>query len=475
MKFNLKIKNANPTGEFKPVKSPYDGRLIGEYEVPDDSGIEQAFKNAEELFNSKMRKMPAHERAEILYKVAKLMKEEHEFLSQLIASEGGKPLRDARAEVTRAIDTVKMSGDEALTLNGEQITMDRSAKGAGHLAFTIRQPLGVVLAISAFNHPVNLIAHQVATAFAAGNTVLVKPASSTALSCLKMIELFEKAGLEEGIINGLTVSGSKMSKLVSDPRIRFITFIGSEAVGWELRKKIAPGCGLALEHGGTAAAIVDKSAKIDETVPGLVKSAMYHAGQVCVSTQNVFLHEDIYDTVSEMLVDSCKKLVTGDPNDENTDVGPIIDKSEHQRLLDWIDEAKSLGGEVLLGGNALPNNCIEPTILTNVNFEMKAVHSEIFGPVINLLKYRELDKVIHKLNKTNYSFQTAIYTQDIDLAFKYARDVDSKAVLINEMTAFRVDWMPFGGSKHSGLSVGGMKYSIEDMTEEKLIIIKNRL
>ncbi len=472
-KFNLFIKNAKPTGKFRQILSPYNSRLVGEVEIPDAEAVEQAFQNAEEMYKSLMVNMPAFQRAEILYKVSNLIKENTEELAQLIAAEGGKPVKDARVEVIRAANTVKMSGDTALTLNGTQLTMDRAKGSENHIAFTIKQPIGAVLAISAFNHPVNLICHQVATSFAAGNTVLVKPASQTALSCFKVVEFFKMAGLEDGVINVIPISGGETDKIVSDKRIRFITFIGSGEVGWNIKKKVHPGCGIALEHGGTAVAVVDKSADLSKALPSIIKGGFYHAGQVCVSTQNVFIHESIFETAKNTLIELAKKLITGDPNDEKTDVGPIINQPEHQRVIDWINLAKEAGANIELGGNAMPNQCIEPTILSNTNYDMLVMNSEIFGPVINLNPYNDLNKVINDCNNTPFMFQNAIYSKDIDVALHFARKVDSKAVIINDSTAFRVDWMPFGGSKESGYSVGGVQYSIEDVIEEKLIVIKN--
>lgn len=471
--FNIRVYGANSTENYREVRSPYDGRLVGKVEVPDTAGIEQAISNAVDYFDSIMKRMPAYKRAEILYSVAEMLKRDHEMLAHLVAAEGGKPVKDARIEVTRAANTVKMSADEALALNGEQLTMDRAKGSENHIAFTVKQPLGPVLAISAFNHPVNLICHQVATAFAAGNTVIVKPASNTPLSCLQICEYFTKAGLPEGIINVLPVSGSKIEPLISDSRIRFVTFIGSAEIGWKIPKLVAPGTGYALEHGGTAVAVVDCDADLSRTIPSIVKGGFYHAGQVCVSTQNVFIHEEIYPTVKDLLIKATEKLISGDPNHDLTDVGPIITENELQRVLDWLDEAKSMGANILIGGNKV-NNCIEPTIVENTHYNMKIMNSEVFGPVININPYNDLNDIIRKCNSTPFSFQNAIYSQDIDKAMHFALEIDSKAVIINDSTAFRVDWMPFGGSKDSGFRVGGIKYSIEDVTEEKLIVIKRK-
>jgi acyl-CoA reductase-like NAD-dependent aldehyde dehydrogenase len=473
--FNLFIKDANPTGNFNVIRTPFDGAEIASIEKADSTAVEQAFVNAEYYFEKVMKRMPAHEKARILYKVSELMINEHEDLSMTIALEGGKPLADARIEVTRAINTVKMSGDEALQLNGQQLTMDRSAGTENHIAFSIRQPLGVVLAISAFNHPVNLICHQVATAIAAGNTCLVKPASTTPISCLKMAKLFQKAGLPDGVINVLTISGSETDKIISDKRIRFVSFIGSGEVGWNIRKKIHNGVGCAFEHGGTAVAVVDKLADLGKAIPALVKGGYYHAGQVCVSTQIIYAHEDIYDDFVVRFKESVSKLITGDPTLSETQVGPLIRNQETDRVELWINEAIEQGAKLSMGGHRISNSTFEPTILENVTEGMRVWKEEIFGPVVCIIKYNDLEEVICAINHKPFSFQNCIYSQDIDVAMHFARSIETKACMINEHTAFRVDWMPFGGSKESGLSMGGIRYSIEEMTEEKMIIIKNSI
>jgi acyl-CoA reductase-like NAD-dependent aldehyde dehydrogenase len=472
LSFGLQIKGAESEGKFKDILSPFDSRIVGRIEIPTIAQQEIALSNAQSTFESIMKNMPGWKRAEILYKVSEFIKRDKELLAQTIAAEGGKPLKDARIEVTRAANTVKMSGDEALTLNGEQITMDRAAGSENHIAFTIKQGLGVVLAISAFNHPVNLICHQVATAFAAGNSVVVKPASQTPLSCLKICSYFLEAGLDDGIINVLPIPGFETEKLLSDSRIRFVSFIGSADVGWRIPKLVARGTGYGLEHGGTAVAVVEKTADLEFASASVVKGGFYHAGQVCVSTQNIFVSEEIYDEFLGLVIEKTKKLVTGDPNDELTDVGPIINKWEHNRIISQIEDALATGAKCVLGGNSIYKSCIEPTIITNTDYDMEIMNSEVFGPVININKFQKLDDVIAQCNKTPFSFQNAIYTKNIDAAFGFARKIDSKAVIINDSTAFRVDWMPFGGSKESGFRVGGVKYSVNDVVEEKLIIIK---
>ncbi len=296
-KYSLRVHNAKPTNDWTEIKSPYDFKPVAMIEKGNDETIEQALQNAQFHFEHTMKKKPAWERAQILRKVADLIEKNVEDLAMTIALEGGKPIKDARVEVLRAVNTTRMSAEEALRLNGEQITMDRAKGSENHTAYTIKQGVGPVLAISAFNHPVNLICHQVATAFAAGNTVIVKPASQTPVSAIKIVDFFKKAGLADGVISLLVVPGKETEKLVTDSRIRFITFIGSAEVGWNLQRIIKPGVRLELEHGGTAVCAVDRLARLDRAIPALVKGSFYHAGQVCVSTQNIYVHESIYSRI----------------------------------------------------------------------------------------------------------------------------------------------------------------------------------
>ncbi len=472
-KYSLRVHNAKPTNDWIELKSPFDAKIIAEIERGNDSTIEQALQNAQFHFEHTMKKMPAWKRAEILRSVAHLIEQNVEDLAKTIALEGGKPKKDARIEVLRAVNTMRMSAEESIRLNGEQITMDRSQGSENHIAYTIKQGVGPVLAISAFNHPVNLICHQVATAFAAGNTIIVKPASQTPISAFKLVDFFKKAGVPEGVISLLMIPGKETEKVVTDKRIKFITFIGSAEVGWNLQKIIQPGVRMELEHGGTAVSVVDKMARLDRAIPAIVKGGYYHAGQVCVSTQIVYVHDSLYQEFMEDFTDQVGQLKTGDATDENTDVGPIINKSELNRVDDWVMEAIDQGAKLRKGGHRLNSSCYAPTILENVKPSMKVYNKEVFGPVVSVIRYTDLDDIIRTVNCTDYSFQTSIFTQDIDTAMHYAKNIETKACIINDHTAFRVDWMPFGGAKESGLHVGGVKYSIEDMTEEKLIIMKN--
>lgn len=474
IKIPIIIKNASEYDSIMQVKSPYSGEILADIEKPSQASINKAFENADYYFHNYMKELPAWKRAEILYKVAEIIDDNQEELAMTIALEGGKPLKDARVEVARAVNTVKMSGDEALNLNGEQITMDRAKGSENYLAFTIRKPLGPVLAISAFNHPVNLICHQVATAIAAGNSVIIKPAEKTPISAYKIVQYFFQAGLEQGALNYLPITGLETEKIITRPEIRYISFIGNEQIGWNIKRNVNPGVKVMLEHGGTAATVVDKIANLEKAIPSIVKGAFYHAGQVCVSTQIVYVHSDIYAEFKNKTITAISQLKTGDPSKEYTDVGPVIREEVLDKMEKFIQDAIKNGGKCLIGGKRLAHQCFEPTLIENATSNMLVYKEEVFGPILSLIKYEDINYVINEINSSKFAFQTSIFTQDIDLALHYARKIEQKACMINENTAFRVDWMPFGGYKASGFGIGGMKYAIDDMTNEELIVIKNQ-
>lgn len=455
------------------VLNPYTNEVIGKINKPSNEEINQAFIDAHNFWKKDFKFFPAYKRAEILYKVSNSISENIELLAMSIAREGGKPLRDARVEVRRAINTLKMSADYCLNLAGEQIPMDKSLGTENHIAFTIKEPIGVVLAISAFNHPLNLICHQVATAIAAGNTVILKPAEKTPLTAKIIVDYFYEAGLPMQALHYLPLTGSETQEILNNHFIRYVSFIGNADIGWKIRKLVQPGVKIMLEHGGTAAAVLDINANLDNAIPSIVRGAFYHSGQVCVSTQMLYLHKEIYEQAKHNLVEKVSQLITGDACSENTDCGPLITPAVVEKLNYMVQDAIEKGGCVVLGGKPLPNNCFEPTIIENLTNKMLLFQEEVFGPILCLKVYENVDEVIEEINTSKFAFQTAIYTQNIDLAMYYSRKVEQKAVIINDSTAFRVDWMPFGGYKYSGYGTGGVKYAIEDMMIEKLIVIKN--
>ena len=483
------------------VRSPFDRHFICEFTLAGEKEIEKTISVAHNLFRDRSRWLPKYQRIEILEKLAGLMEKQVEELTRMAAEEGGKPYKDSKVEVLRAINGVKIAAAELYNLRGEEIPMGMTAASINRLAFTTREPIGVVLAISAFNHPLNLIIHQVIPAIATGCPVIVKPASSTPVSCFNLVRLLYEAGLPEDYCTAIVCRRDLAEKLAADARIGYVTFIGSHEVGWHLRSILAPGTRIALEHGGVAPVIIDKSAEIEEIAPGIAKGGFYHAGQVCVSVQRVFVHEDIARPFAEKLAEIASNLKVGDPLDPQTDIGPLIAESEVIRVHNWIKEAVQAGAVELTvnTSNSIrqladqisiaqssnrpiaqsPNRPIDkstyrPTVLFSPPNSVKVSTHEVFGPVICVYPYSDIGDAISRANSLRYAFQAAVFTRDIDMALETAQKLNASAVMINDHTAFRVDWMPFGGRDESGIGTGGIPYTMKEMTREKLIVLKSQ-
>ena len=455
------------------VTSPYNFKVIKEIPLMQHTDVENALKVAYNLFRDQAKWIPAWQRIEILERVVDAMKEREEDFTNIAAEEGGKPYMDSKVEVLRAINGVKLAIEHIGQLAGEQIPMGQTSSSVNRLAFTIREPIGVVVSISAFNHPLNLIIHQVVTAIAAGAPVIVKPALTTPLSCLEFVSILKEAGLPDGWCQTIICSDENAEKLATDNRVNYLSFIGSAKVGWYLRSKLSPGTRCALEHGGVAPVIVEKDADIDEMMPALLKGGFYHAGQVCVSVQKVFVHEDIVKKVSHRLADMAKKLIVGDPLDPKTEVGPLILPHEVDRVEEWVEEAVASGGKLLCGGKRISDSCFEPTVILDPSQNAKVSTLEIFGPVVCIYTYKNREEAIKLANALPTAFQASVFTHNIDIAFETVKKLNASAVMVNDHTAFRVDWMPFGGRDASGIGIGGIPYSINEMTREKLIVIKS--
>lgn len=454
------------------IISPFDLKTITELEFHTENDLENALSIAHHLFCDISKWIPLHKRIQILKKASKLMKEDIEMLSKTAAQEGGKPYIDSKIEVLRAINGVELAVEHLSNLKGNQVPMGITSSSEGRVAFTEKEPIGVVVAISAFNHPLNLIVHQAVTAIAAGCPVIIKPALTTPLSCLSLVNILKRSGLPEGYCQVLICEDQIAEKLATDKRVNYLTFIGSARVGWHLRSKLSPGTRCALEHGGIAPVIVEKDADLEKLLPALVKGGFYHAGQVCVSVQRVFIHASIFENVANGLKESTEKLIVGDPLNPNTEIGPMILPKEVDRVDEWVKEAINSGAKLLCGGQRISSTCYAPTILIEPPVEAKVSSQEIFGPVICLYSFTNRDKAIELANDTNFHFQAAIFTKDINVAMDTTKKLNAAAVMINDHTAFRVDWMPFGGRDASGLGVGGIKYSMEEMSREKLTVIK---
>jgi acyl-CoA reductase-like NAD-dependent aldehyde dehydrogenase len=455
------------------VFAPYDGHLIKELPMTSMEEAEEILEQADALFQDRSKWLPKFERIKILKAFGKILSENVHELARQAAKEGGKPLADSIIEVNRAINGVEVAVQEIGQMRGTEIPMGLNAASTNHMAYTLLEPVGPVAAVSAFNHPVNLIIHQVVPAVATGCPVIIKPAAATPLSCFLVVEMLYEAGLPKEWCRAIVCDRDVTNMIVSDSRIRFVTFIGSAKVGWKLRSSLAPGASCALEHGGAAPVIVEPDSDIDAILPGLVKGGYYHAGQVCVSVQRMYVHKDIMSEVKEKMVEMVKRLKVGDPLEETTEVGPLIKPGEVDRVDTWVKEAVSDGAELLCGGNKISSTCYEPTLLFNPSKSSKCTTEEIFGPVVCLYEYENYLDAVERANELPFNFQAAVYTKSIEVALDCVNRLKAKAVMVNQHTAFRVDWMPFGGAEISGLGVGGIGYSMRDMCHEKLMVIKS--
>lgn len=474
-RFRLEIPGYEASrADVREVVCPYDRKPFAEVEYAGEEALERALKVARTTEDSTWRKTPAWKRAEILRKTAAEIRTHNDELAMLIATEGGKPLKDARVEATRAAVTIEECAAVCERLEGRQWSMQRAPGTEGRIAFTLPEPIGVVLAICAFNHPLNLACHQAGTAIAAGNTCILKPASSTPISSIRLGQMMREAGLPEGVLQVVPAPGRKSGPLVASPHVNFITFIGSAKMGWKIRRDAADGTRMAAEHGGNAASIVLADADLDHAIPTILRGAFYHAGQVCVSTQRLYVAREIAKSFTERLVAGARELVCGDAREAKTDVGPLIEPEEVTRVHEWVGEARTGGAEVLLGGEPLTETVYDTTVLEGAKETDKVIEQEIFGPVVVVQPVDTLDEAIEKVNRSEHPFQSSIFTQDVDTAFRAAREVEAAAYMINDLTAFRVDWMPFGGRRNAGLEMGGVENGIRDMTEEKLIVLNAR-
>lgn len=459
------------SARMKEVRAPFDGALIATLPTAGEAEVEQALAAAYALFRNRDAWLAPARRIQILRKAAAMMEERAEALALEAAREGGKPLLDSRVEVARAIDGVLHCAEVLRAEAGHVIPMGINAASARRYAFTQSEPIGVVVAVSAFNHPLNLIVHQVGPALAAGCPAIVKPAGDTPLSCQRFVEILHEAGLPSDWCRALVIDDTALAtKLVTDRRVGFFSFIGSARVGWMLRSKLAPGTRCALEHGGVAPAIVAADADLDAAVPKLVKGGFYHAGQVCVSVQRIFAHRSIADTLAKRIAVAARKLKVGDPTSAETEVGPLIRHAEVERVGAWVREAIDGGAGLLCGGKALSASCYEPTLLLEPPANAKVSTEEVFGPVVCVYAYDDLDEAIKRANALPVAFQAAVFTRDHATAMRAYTRLDASAVMLNDHTAFRVDWMPFAGLRESGLGVGGIPHTFRDMQIEKMFV-----
>jgi len=456
--------------EYSPLYAPHSGEQLAEIPLADQSIVEQAIQAAEQA-NPVMRQMPAHQRASMLAKIADLFAERSEEAARIVAEEAGKPLKTARGEIARTIQTYRFAAEEAKRIHGETLPIDAAPGGEGRIAYTVREPLGTIGAITPFNFPMNLVAHKVGPALAAGNTVVLKPASQTPLSSLFLAQLAEEAGLPAGALNVITGSGGLVGDiLVTDPRIKAITFTGSPQVGIGIRNR----AGLkrvTLELGSNSAVVVDRDVNLAEVVPRCVFGAFSYSGQVCISVQRIYVVDEIYEAFVEAFLAETRKLRGGDPLLEDTDFSAMIHPKETERALSWIREAQQQGAHVLTGGE-VEGRVLLPTVLTDVPVDAKVSCQEVFGPVVLINRVGSVKEAIGCVNDSRYGLQAGVYTNDLHTALDAAERLHVGGVIINDIPTFRVDHMPYGGVKESGMGREGLKYAIEEMTEMKLVMFK---
>jgi len=469
------LESKAPAAATLAVVAPYDGAQIATVDTAGPKQAEDALAAAYALYRHRAGWLRLHQRVAILERLAVLMTEHQDVLALEAAREGGKPLVDSRVEITRAIDGVRLCIEHIRGHAGDVIPMGTTAAAAGRVAFTQKEPIGVVVAVSAFNHPLNLIVHQVLAGIAAGCPVIVKPASTTPLSCLRLVALLLEAGLPRGWCQVAVCGRAVAEQLVTDHRVAFFSFIGSGDVGWSLRSKLAAGTRCALEHGGVAPVIIGPNADEELSVNAVLKGGFYHAGQVCVSVQRVYVPRAKARGWAQALAERAKRLKIGDPTDASTEVGPLIQHSETKRIHEWVTAAIDAGAERLCGGDPLSPSTYPATVLLDPPLDADVSRKEIFGPVVCVYGYDDIEQAFAQANALPFSFQAAIFTRDLDTALRGFKQLDASAVMVNDHTAFRVDGMPFAGLRESGLGVGGIPHTIDDMQIDKMMVIKSSI
>jgi acyl-CoA reductase-like NAD-dependent aldehyde dehydrogenase len=459
------------SGEWSEVKSPYDGAVVGRVAIADGELVGRAINAAQEAFEA--AEFPQHERAAVLARAAELVAEREDELTVTIAAEAGKPVKTARVEAQRCVNTLTFAAVEARKLTGETVPMAASATGAGKTGIVLRVPYGVVGAITPFNFPLNLVAHKLGPALAAGNAVVLKPAGQTPMSAIKLAEILIEAGTPDGWLNVICGSGSEIGGiLVDDERVRAITFTGSAPVGWGIRANAAKKK-VTLELGSTAPLIVHEDGDWEAAADAAKLHAYSHAGQSCISIQRILLHDVVASSFTERFVSNVESLVVGDPLDEETDVGPLISTDDRDRVKEWIDEAASKGAELLTGGELTDEDrCLEPTVIREPPREAKVWCEEIFGPVATVNTFSSFDEAIEMGNDAKYGLQAGIFTRDLGLALEAGRRLEFGGVLVNEVPTFRADQMPYGGVKDSGNTREGPAYAIRELTEERFVSLQ---
>ncbi len=460
-------KTASETFE---VKSPYDGGVVATVGSPSQADVEAAVAAAADVFEE-TRKLPIHVRAGALDHISRRIAERADEVAEIIAREGGKPLKWAKVEAARAVSTFRWASEECRRWSGELMRLDTEASLGSRVGIVRHFPLGPVLAITPFNFPVNLVAHKMAPALAVGAPIVIKPATKTPLGALFLGELFLETDLPREMLSVLPIGGSEAGDLAKDQRFAKISFTGSSEVGWNLRQA-DPKKTVTLELGGNAGVIVHSDGDLDTAAQRIAFGGYYQAGQSCISVQRVLVHDDVAETFTRSLVAEVGKLKTGDPMDPDVDVGPLIDHDSLERVSQWVDEAVQGGAEVLTGGKR-EDPFYVPTVLSKTKRDMKVRQEEIFGPVVTVETYSDYEDAIARVNETRYGLQAGVFTKDLDRLMLAHRDIVVGGVIANDISAFRADQMPYGGSKDSGVGREGLRYAMEEMTEPRILVLSN--
>jgi acyl-CoA reductase-like NAD-dependent aldehyde dehydrogenase len=451
------------------VHSPYDDGVVATIGVPTDADVEEAVQRAVSTF-AESRTLPTYARAEALMHISRRIAERVDELAEVVAREGGKPLKWSRVEVTRAVSTFRWAAEETRRFGGEFLALDTEASLGSRAGIFRRFPYGPVLGISPFNFPVNLVAHKMAPALAVGAPIVLKPAGVTPLGALALAELFDETDLPKGMLSVLPISSDRAQRLVEDRRFKKLSFTGS-GIGWTL-KGLDPHKHATLELGGNAGVIVHSDADLDHAAQRVAVGGYYQAGQSCISVQRVFVQAEVFEDFLPRLVKQVESLKVGDPMDPTVDVGPVIDRGSAERIEQWIGEAIEDGARALTGGTR-EGSVIQPTILVDVTPDMKVCREEVFGPVITVEPYQTFEEGLARVNDSPFGLQAGLFTRDIERAMLAHREIEVGGLIVNDVSAFRADQMPYGGAKESGYGREGLRYAMEEMTELRIMVLSH--
>lgn len=450
------------------VRNPYDGTVVGIVSRAGPGELEQAIQAAVRAFET-TRRLPAHQRAGTLRAISEGIRAHAEELARSIALEAGKPIKQARAEVQRSIFTFAYAAEEASRIHGEVLTMDANATGEGRQGIVRRFPIGPIAAITPFNFPLNLVAHKLAPALAAGCPVVLKPASQTPITALKLAEIIAAAGWPAGALSVLPMQSRDAAPLVEDERFKLVTFTGSPAVGWDIKQR-AGRKRVTLELGGNAGVIIHRDADLSLAAARAVVGGFSYAGQSCISVQRIFVHDQVYEEFMDRFIPAVQALKLGDPLDETSDLSALITQGDAQRVAEWLEEARAAGADILVGGR-ISGGAVEPTVVIKAGPELRVNCQEIFAPVVTVQTYAEFDEALAAVNNSAFGLQAGVFTNDLKLVWRAYETLEVGGVIVNDVPTWRIDHMPYGGIKQSGFGREGIRYAIEEMTEPRLLVL----